>query len=89
MYSSPDLGCWTNSFFSLRSKNEHELFLHYAIYRHDAGFFSQLLPLCIGAGENAVAVPTLFVTIYFVFMLVSVFLREKNFLCSLLNMYPA
>ncbi|NP_001121783.2 ATP-binding cassette, subfamily G (WHITE), member 3 isoform X2 [Rattus norvegicus] len=27
------------------------------------------LPLSIGAGENAVAVPTLFVTIYFVFML--------------------
>ncbi|XP_041497961.1 ATP-binding cassette sub-family G member 3-like [Microtus oregoni] len=28
------------------------------------------LPLCFKAGENAVAVPTLFVTIYFVFMLV-------------------
>lgn len=47
------------------------------------------LPLSIGAGKNAVAVPKLLVTIYFVFMLVSVFLREKNFLCSLLNMYPA
>uniref|UniRef100_A0A8C8W2B0 ABC transporter domain-containing protein n=1 Tax=Peromyscus maniculatus bairdii TaxID=230844 RepID=A0A8C8W2B0_PERMB len=30
------------------------------------------LPLCFKAGENAVAVPTLLVTIYFVFMLVSV-----------------
>lgn len=42
-------------------------------------FFSvSSLPLSIGAGENAVAVPTLFVTIYFVFMLVSVLLREKK-----------
>lgn len=40
------------------------------------------LSLSIGAGKNAMAVPTLFVTIYFVFMLVSancVFLRETFF----------
>ncbi|XP_028638206.1 ATP-binding cassette sub-family G member 3-like isoform X2 [Grammomys surdaster] len=34
------------------------------------------LPLSIGAGENAVAVPTLLVTIYFVFMLVSILLPD-------------
>lgn len=36
------------------------------------------LPLSIGAGENAVAVPTLLVTIYFVFMLVSGVFSEKK-----------
>lgn len=48
------------------------------------------LPLCMGAGENATAVSTLLVTIYFVFMLVSVncvLVRGKISLCSFLSIY--